>query len=276
MPIHAARLALTRSVTQKAVDPSFFYSLSAPRGTSATRTPRRTQMVFWRYTVCIGGDAHQWHAEAGTRTVEHNIGSAQAQRSELNRQIFGGGHAGRSAELLLFCWEAPSWHPRGYSLVVHETRPLQYQMTLFHPAACATRSSPPAAHGLPHLWGECFESVLSDTSAHELRHPLHTSSSHATWRSSSAESSHTLPHLRDGERRTVPPGRPATARAGAADAATALGSDGGGSGEDGRGGRGGGQRGSGGKGGGDGKRGEEVGRGDSAQLWPRHLQVCTE
>ena len=279
-------------------------------------------MAFWHYTVCIGGDAHQWHAEAGIRVVEHHIGRAQAPSTELNRLVFGGGHAGRSAELLIFCWEAPSEAPsrrsRGYSLVVHETQPLQYQMTLFHPAACATQSSPPKTHGLlyhpsiPHLWGECFESVGSDAPAHEpqLHHPQQTPPSHASWRSRHLphESPHALPHLKEGERRTVPPERQAAPRARAAGAAALdegggqggtdggpgsgggagghAGSAGGGSGGDGRG-EGGGQRGSrgkgvggGDKGGGGGKRGitrgEEVGRGDTAQRWPRHLQACTE
>ena len=105
-------------------------------------------MSYWGYSVCVGGEARQWHAEHGVRQIEFHLGRHHAHP---NRHLFAGGYEGRAAELLVACRDAPSWLAPSYSLVVHEPQPLQYLMTLFHPVACTAGDA-----ALNQLWGECF------------------------------------------------------------------------------------------------------------------------
>ena len=114
--------------------------------------------AYWRYEVCIGAEARQWHEAFGVRKVEHHLGSYQAETT--GRQLvqrFTRGHQGRFATLSLTC-PPVTFSASHEQLVVREPQPHHYVMTLHHAAVCGEASAEP----FESLWGECFAtSVLS-------------------------------------------------------------------------------------------------------------------
>ena len=114
--------------------------------------------TYWRYEVCVGGQARQWHELFGVRKVEHHLGSYEAETPPTRRQRYTRGHQGRFAILSVAC--PPAAPSASYeTLAVREPQPHHYVMTLHHAAACDEEVS---AEPFESLWGECFATnVLS-------------------------------------------------------------------------------------------------------------------